>query len=153
MEIIEITDYAGLTAAWPVMRQLRPHLADVAEFQERVARQRANAGYRLFASMADGRPVALAGFRLMDNLVNGLHLYVDDLVTDERLRSGGHGAALIRRLREEAAALHCKRLVLDTPMSNSLGHRFYFRCGLLATALRFAIREGGRTVGAVEHDV
>lgn len=30
----------------------------------------------------------------------------------------------------------CARLVLDTPLSNSLGHRFYFRCGLLATVLR-----------------
>lgn len=137
--IIEITDEAGLTACWPVMRQLRPHLASLDEFRQRVARQRASAGYRLLASLVDGRPVALAGFRLLDSLVHGLHLYVDDLVTDGAQRSGGHGAALMLRLREEAAMLHCARLVLDTPMSNSLGHRFYFRCGLLATALRFGI--------------
>lgn len=137
--IIEIADEAGLAACWPVMRQLRPHLVSLDEFAQRVARQRASAGYRLFASLADGQPVALAGFRLLENLVYGLHLYVDDLVTDEAQRSGGHGAALMRRLREEAAALNCARLVLDTPMSNSLGHRFYFRCGLLATALRFGV--------------
>lgn len=137
--IVEITDEAGLAACWPLMRQLRPHLASLDEFRQRVARQRGDAGYRLFASLVDGRPVALAGFRLLDNLVHGLHLYVDDLVTDEAQRSGGHGAALMRRLREEAVALHCARLVLDTPMSNSLGHRFYFRCGLLATALRFGV--------------
>ena len=140
--IVEIADEAGLAACWPVMHQLRPHLASVDEFKARVARQRANAGYRLFASMAGGRPVALAGFRVMDNLVHGLHLYVDDLVTDEALRSSGHGAALIKRLEQEAAALGCKRLTLDTPMSNSLGHRFYFRCGLLATALRFGVPIG-----------
>ncbi len=137
--IVEIIDEAGLATCWPVMRQLRPHLASLEEFRRRVGRQRDDAGYRLFASLADGRPVALAGFRLLDNLMHGLHLYIDDLVTDEALRSGGHGAALMRRLREEAAALQCARLVLDTPMSNSLGHRFYFRCGLLATALRFGV--------------
>jgi hypothetical protein len=27
--------------------------------------------------------------------------------------------------------------VLDTPLTNSLGHRFYFRNGMLATSLRF----------------
>ena len=31
----------------------------------------------------------------------------------------------------------CSKLVLDTPLSNSLGQRFYFRNGLLATSLRF----------------
>ena len=138
-EIVEIIDEEGLAACWPVMRQLRPHLASPDEFRRRVVHQRTSAGYRLFASLAEGRPVALAGFRLLDNLVHGLHLYVDDLVTDEAQRSGGHGAALMRRLREEAKALHCARLLLVTPMSNSLGHRFYFRCGLLATSLRFGV--------------
>jgi hypothetical protein len=43
------------------------------------------------------------------------------------------------RLKDEARALGCSRLVLDTPLSNALGHRFYFREGLLATALRFTL--------------
>jgi hypothetical protein len=38
---------------------------------------------------------------------------------------------------EEGQALGCARLVLDTPLTNVLGHRFYYRNGLLATALRF----------------
>jgi hypothetical protein len=29
--------------------------------------------------------------------------------------------------------------VLDTPLSNVLGHRFYYRNGLLAGALRFGM--------------
>lgn len=46
---------------------------------------------------------------------------------------------MMDRLDAEALALGCTRLLLDTPLSNALGHRFYFRQGLLARALRFSI--------------
>lgn len=86
----------------------------------------------------DGRPAALAGFRVQENLVHGRFLYVDDLVTRADRRSAGFGGALLDRLKREATDLGCDKLVLDTPMSNFLGHRFYFRQGLLAKALRFS---------------
>jgi ribosomal protein S18 acetylase RimI-like enzyme len=76
---------------------------------------------------------------VQENLVHGRFLYVDDLVTDEALRGSGHGALLLAHLQQEARALGCGKLVLDTPLSNSLGQRFYFRNGLLATALRFNV--------------
>jgi GNAT superfamily N-acetyltransferase len=131
-----VEDEVGAAACWPLMRQLRPHLESEAAFVSRWRRQAAS-GYRLLALHRDGRPVALAGFRVQENLVYGPHLYVDDLVTDEAERSAGHGARLMARLVEEGRALGCARLVLDTPLTNVLGHRFYYRNGLLATALRF----------------
>jgi len=72
-------------------------------------------------------------------LVHGAHLYVDDLVTDETCRSSGYGKVLMERLKAEGRALGCTKLVLDTPLSNTLGHRFYYRQGLLASALRFNV--------------
>ena len=71
--------------------------------------------------------------------MHGLHLYVDELGSDEAWRRSGHGHALMERLKAEARALGCAKLVLDTPLTNTLGHRFYYREGLLATALRFII--------------
>lgn len=127
---------AQAASCYGLMRQLRPHLASQAEFVERWRRQAA-AGYRLLALWQGATPVALAGFRVQFNLVHGLHLYVDDLVTDESARSNGHGKALMERLEAEGRAYGCTKLVLDTPLSNTLGHRFYYRQGLLATALRF----------------
>ena len=93
----------------------------------------------MVALFEDEAPVALAGYRLQHNLVHGSFLYVDDLVTDRNRRCRGHGERLMGHLRERARAAGCARLVLDTPMSNALGHRFYFRCGLLATSLRFTM--------------
>ena len=128
---------ADVRACFPLMRELRPHLASADEFVWRWRRQQA-ASYRLLVLSENGRRAALAGFRVQENLVHGRHLYVDDLVTSSERRRAGHGAALMDRLKREAADLGCEKLLLDTPMDNFLGHRFYFREGLLATALRFS---------------
>lgn len=127
-----------IAACYDLMRQLRPHLASPEEFAVRWRRQ-TESGYRLFAVWADGRPRALAGFRLMENLIHGRFLYVDDLVSDEGERGHGHGARLLDRLKEETRAAGCAKLVLDTGLDNVLAHRFYYRQGLLARALRFSV--------------
>jgi len=125
-------------ACYGLMRQLRPALACERELIERWRRQAA-AGYRLIALWQADAPVAVAGFRVQENLMHGRHFYVDDLVTAEGARSKGYGQALMERLKAEGRALGCSKLVLDTPLTNTLGHRFYYRQGLLATALRFSI--------------
>jgi GNAT superfamily N-acetyltransferase len=137
-EVLEVDGEAEVRALYGLMAQLRPHLASADIFVARWRRQAAE-GYRLAVLVAEGAPCALAGYRVQENLVHGRFLYVDDLVTDAHTRSHGHGARMMAWLRARAAALDCARLVLDTPMGNALGHRFYFRCGLLATALRFNV--------------
>lgn len=130
-----------VAACFPLMQQLRPHLSSEDELVSRWRRQAA-AGYRLMALWHADGPTALAGFRLQDNLMHGVHFYVDDLVTDEKARSTGQGRLMMDRLKSEARRSGCTRLVLDTPLTNMLGHRFYFRHGLLARALRFSIDLG-----------
>ncbi|MGV2291599.1 GNAT family N-acetyltransferase [Trinickia sp. YCB016] len=121
---------------YALMRQLRPHLASEREFVERWQRQSSD-GYRLLAIWQGTQPVALAGFRVQENLIHGRFFYVDDLVTDESQRGAGHGQLMMDRLKFEARSLDCAKLVLDTALANSLGQRFYFRQGLLSRALRF----------------
>ncbi|KHK94522.1 UNVERIFIED_CONTAM: GCN5 family acetyltransferase, partial [Mumia flava] len=93
-----IEDEAALRACFPVMHQLRPHLADADELVARWRRQ-VQDGYRLIAVWRDGVPVALAGYRQQENLVYGPFLYVDDLVTDANLRSSGLGNVLMSHLK------------------------------------------------------
>jgi GNAT superfamily N-acetyltransferase len=128
---------AEIAACFPVMAQLRPHLADAAELVARVAHQRA-AGYRLLAAWRGVVPIGLAGYRIEENLVHGRFIYVDDLVTTERERRSGVGARLLDAVTAEGYRLGCARLVLDTALDNVLAHRFYYRQGLLARALRFS---------------
>ncbi|MNG93272.1 aminoalkylphosphonic acid N-acetyltransferase [compost metagenome] len=125
-----------LCSAFPVMQQLRPHLTSEADFVSRIERMRVE-GYRLIGAYDSGVLVALAGYRLQENLVYGAFLYVDDLVTAEAQRGGQWGSRLLQALERLARASGCARLVLDTGLANARAQRFYFREGLLTGALRF----------------
>jgi ribosomal protein S18 acetylase RimI-like enzyme len=121
-----------------VLLQLRPQFRTPEDFVARVAIQRQQA-YRLLAVWDGCRPVALAGYRQLDNLIHGRFIYVDDLVTDAGERGHGHGERLIEALREIGRNQQCVKLVRDTALSNVLAQRFYFRAGLLARGLHFSM--------------
>lgn len=138
----DVDTEAQLRACYPVMKELRPHLQTEDEFVARVGRQRLE-GYRILAAWQENDVVALAGYRLQENLVYGPFLYVDDLVAGEAARSRRWGARLLERLTVVAGQAHCNKLVLDTGLSNALAQRFYFREGLLPGAMRFGKLLGG----------
>ena len=123
--------------AYGVMRQLRPHLEEE-EFVRRVREQRAN-GYRLAVVEEDGDVRAAAGFRVMDMLVQGRHLYVDDLVTDETRRSKGHGGLLFDWLMDEARRAGCATLELDSGVQRLRAHAFYFAKRMHISSYHFRI--------------
>lgn len=137
-EIRVADDEASIRACFPVMQQLRPHLADADDFVTRWRRQQL-ADYRIAALWQESKVVALAGYRVQENLIHGQFLYVDDLVTLEEWRGHGLGEELIVFLKAETIRLGCTRLALDTAIDNVLAHRFYYRNGLLARALRFYV--------------
>lgn len=127
-----------IRACYPVMSQLRSHVGRE-EFLEHVRRQ-ADEGYRLAFLEIDGRPVTVAGYRILHQLVAGKVLYVDDLVTDEALRSGGLGARMLEWLLSEARRAGCRSFELDSATHRTPAHRFYRRQGMDATSLHFRKR-------------
>src|SRR5690606_6019526 len=122
---------------FPVMQQLRPHLQTPENFQDMVARM-AGQQYRILGVWQGSAPLALAGYRLQENLIYGRFLYVDDLVTTAGNRGRNYGARLLHELSGIAAQQDCAKLVLDTGLSNALAQRFYFRQGLVTSAMRFS---------------
>jgi GNAT superfamily N-acetyltransferase len=140
MSDVEIRSLAGadeLRGAWPLVRQLRPHL-DADRFVAQALRQIAE-GYRATALYDAGVPRAYAGWRVQEFLVHGRHAYVDDLVTDETVRSHGHGKALLDWLKVEARRLDCVRLQLDSGTHRKDAHAFYLREGLRIESFHFGI--------------
>jgi ribosomal protein S18 acetylase RimI-like enzyme len=129
---------AEIAACFPVMRELRPHLRSAEELVERVSRQQSDAGYRLLAAWSGDTALALAGYRVQETLIRGRFIYVDDLVALATERGRGLGRQLLDAVTEEGYAQGCTALVLDTGLNNVLAHRFYYRYGMLAGALRFA---------------
>jgi GNAT superfamily N-acetyltransferase len=129
-----------IARCYPVMAQLRTHLSE-AEFMQAVERQQSE-GYRLVFAAAADVVKAVAGFRLMEMLVCGKLLYVDDLVTDPGARSQGYGAALLEWLGEYARARQCKHLQLDSGVQRFDAHRFYFKQRMQISAYHFALPLG-----------
>jgi GNAT superfamily N-acetyltransferase len=130
---------ADIAACFPALQQLRPKLADAAELVARVRRQ-GEEGYRLLLAWQEGGVVGAAGYRLQENLIRGRFVYVDDLVVLESARRRAIGAALLDEVARLARAAGCVWITLDTGLDNALGQRFYFRWGMLASALHFGKR-------------
>jgi GNAT superfamily N-acetyltransferase len=130
---------AQVQSTWPVMHQLRPHL-DLDQYVAAVARMRQTDGFRLAAASVDGKVAAVAGFRTMEMLYCGKILSVDDLVTDDAMRSRGLGKALLDWLVREARSLGCGQLHLDSGVQRLDAHRFYERESLKKTAFHFAVK-------------
>lgn len=128
---------AEIAACHPVVAQLRPHIA-ADEFVPRVRRQMAE-GYELAYLAADGRPVAVAGFRVLEYLFSGVTLYVDDLVTDSNERSKGYGEKLLHWLIAQARERGCVSLQLDSGVQRFDAHRFYLAQRMRISSHHFAL--------------
>jgi GNAT superfamily N-acetyltransferase len=124
-----------IVACLPVMRHLRD-LPDAASFLRRVRLQQLS-GFQLAALRDGGEPLAVAGFRLGENLAWGRFLYVDDLVTLPEARSRGYGSALLAWLAEFGRAQGAGQLHLDSGKQRVDAHRFYEREGFEASSLHF----------------
>lgn len=124
------------------MRELRPAHASPREFSEHVDDVLRPDGYRLVGAFAaDHEPaVAVAGFRTGDSLAWGHHLYVDDLSTVADARRRGYAGALLDWLVDEARALGCTQLHLDsgTGSERFAAHRLYHAHGLAIYSHHFA---------------
>jgi GNAT superfamily N-acetyltransferase len=135
MEIRIAQSDGEIAACFPVMKELRPHL-DGASFVARVRLQE-QTGYRLACVTVSGSPVAVAGFRVGENLAWGRFLYVDDLVTLPGERSHGYGKALLDWLENYATTEGCGQLHLDSGIQRKEAHRFYEREGLKISSYHF----------------
>jgi GNAT superfamily N-acetyltransferase len=128
------TDEA-INSCYPVMVQLRPHIAE-SDFLPRVKAQ-LQQGFNLAYLEANGQVVACAGYRYGNNLAWGKFLYVDDLITDAQQRSKGYGKQLLDWLQQQARDNDCDQFHLDSGTQRKDAHRFYEREGMSLTAYHY----------------
>jgi GNAT superfamily N-acetyltransferase len=145
MEVRHAQSDDEIRSCHPVMRQLRADYgAD--ELVTKVRRQEPD-GYRLAMLVDDGAVVAVAGYRIAENLAWGKYLYVDDLVTDDARRSKGYGQHLLAAVEGIAREAGCDELHLDSGVQRFAAHRFYLRYGMDIKSHHFSmdLREPRRT--------
>jgi len=132
---IAITD-KEIEKCFAVMSELRTHLVK-GTFMNTV-RDMETDGYKLAFIEDSGVVVAVAGYRIYTNLFMGKHLYVDDLVTSEKIRSNGYGEKMINWLREVAINNQCHYYHLDSGTQRDQAHKFYFKQGFTIASFHFS---------------
>lgn len=129
---------ADIASTFGVMVQLRTHLKED-EYVALIRRQTSESGYRL-VFLHDGDAVrAVAGFRITRSLAWGHYVYVDDLISDERMRSLGYGEALLDWIGRHGKAQGCAELHLDSGVQRHGAHRFYLRNRMDITCYHFRV--------------
>ena len=128
MTILQAESDEQIAATFDVMHQLRPHLLRE-EYVPLVRGLMASDGFRLAAVVDGGEVRAVAGYRIMSMLYCGRLLYLDDLVSDERVRSRGYGKRLLDWLKDQGRREGCSELQLISRTVREQAHRFYFREG------------------------
>ena len=128
---------AQIERCFHVMSELRPGFSPES-FVSQVKRQQ-KAGYMLtyLKPGPDANIVAVAGWRIRENLAMGLHLYVDDLVTSENCRRQGIGKKLLEHVLDRGKKEGCSVALLDSGVQRFQAHRFYLREGFDIRAYLF----------------
>lgn len=124
----EPDDRSEIEATYPLMAQLRPELGR-GEYADLVDSYRREEGFRLVVLHADGRPVALAGYRCISMLYCGRTLCIDDLVVDAKHRGAGLGKLMLGWLEERAIQAGCRQIQLISRVVREGAHRFYYANG------------------------
>ena len=107
-----------------LLKDLRPHLSFEKFNEIYFEANKANA-YKLIGIEDNDQLVAMMGYRILHDFVHGKHLYIDDLITSEAVRSKGYGAQLLKHAEELAKQNNCTNIRLCTGIENERGKHFY----------------------------
>lgn len=139
LRIAEARTAEEVARCFPVMRQLRTRFTEEKVFVDQVERQRAD-GFRIaYLEDNSGSVRAVAGYRTAESLFAGRYCYVDDLVTDESVRSLGFGGALFDWLVAEARSAGCVDFQLDSGVQRFAAHRFYLAKRMIIASHHFTM--------------
>lgn len=121
---INFDSHEQMQLAYNVLRELRPALS-FADFLQLSRAAKTHDDYKIFCMINEGRCEAYLGFRFLYDFVHGKHLYVDDLIVTEKLRSKKMGAELLQFAEQAAKNNGCTKLRLCTGVDNDRGKTFY----------------------------
>lgn len=128
MQIREL-NLKELDIVWEVISQLRVELK-YDEFENLIYDMR-HKDYKMFGLFDSGELITYAGAFIQTNLYHKRHLFVDDLVTYDSVRSRGYGNAMIEYLTNYAKVAGCENIVLTSEIQKEDAHDFYEKNGFI----------------------
>ncbi|HVM89012.1 MAG TPA: GNAT family N-acetyltransferase [Puia sp.] len=119
-----------------VLFELRPHLKKesfLVTVQEMMAE-----GYTLAYIEEDNTAVAAVGYRYLQFLYNGKHIYIDDLSTLPSSRGKGYAGKLLDYVCDVAGQRGFKTVTLDSGYTRFDAHRLYLNKGFTLNCHHFS---------------
>ena len=140
-EMREITEQET-AVAFAALSVLRPMLTDMNRFVEQVNQLQRPQGYRLLGIFEEGKhsAVAVCGFRQATNLVNGVHIHIDDMVVIPNSRGRGHATSLLQEVAKISREQGISHIYVESNIGSERtdARRFYFRHGFDIVGYHFA---------------
>ncbi|MCW8895287.1 MAG: GNAT family N-acetyltransferase [Sulfurimonas sp.] len=134
MQIREL-DLKELLTAYEVVSQLRTSLS-YKEFEDLIYDMR-SMEYKMIGIMDGEILITYAGVAVETNLYHKRHLYVYELVTDEKYRSKKYGEMMLEYLYDYAKMGMCENIVLSSGFERENAHRFYENNGFTKKSFVF----------------
>ncbi len=135
MEIKEAITEEDVMKCREVMLTLRPQVQQ-ANFVPMVM-DMMKEGYRMAYIEENGRAISAIGFRYMQYLFNGKHIYVNDLSTLPEARDQGYAGALLDYIIALAKDNGYTSVTLDSGHHRFAAHKLYLNKGFNITAHHF----------------
>ncbi len=136
MDIKLATTDGDIQKCWPAVKVLRPHLEEY-QFLPMVREMIAD-GYKL-AFIEEGEiAAAIVGFRYLQYLFCGKHIYIDDLSTLSDFRKKGYGGILLDYVFDYARERGYHTVTLDSGYQRTEAHRLYLNKGFTLASHHFA---------------
>jgi GNAT superfamily N-acetyltransferase len=136
MKVILATTDADILKCWHVMHALRPHLPET-DFLKTV-NEMIHEGYQMTFIEEDGIAASVIGFRYLQFLFNGKHIYIDDLSTLPQYRGKGYGGKLLDYVADFAKQKGFSIVTLDSGHHRSDAHRLYMNKGFKISSHHFS---------------
>ena len=126
MQIREL-DLKELYSVYDVLSQLRTDLS-YKEFEDLIYDMR-HMEYKMLGIVDKEELITYAGVAVQTNLYHRRHLYVFDLVTDEKHQDKGYGKMMLDYLVDYAKMGMCENILLSSEFTKEIAHQFYEKNG------------------------
>ena len=125
-----------ISKAWEAISLLRPHLQR--EQYPLLMQEMFTSGYQLAYIEEDNKAVSVIGYRHLQFLFNGRHIYFDDLSTLEAFRGKGYASQLLNYVLQLAKEQNYEFVTLDSGCHRYDAHRLYMNKGFVIQGYHFS---------------
>ncbi len=136
ISILEISSREEYEGVFPILKELKstPPIEEVVRLCHEATKRDQ---FQLVAAYLDKKCIGVMGYRILFDLTHGKHLYVDDLVITEAMRSKRIGEIMVSYAEKKAKEHDCVALRLCTGLENHGSQKFYSRLGWMKRSYAF----------------